>query len=241
MMEAWTRGKRKREEVDIEVETTPGTSDEQVPTVGGVVSDDGTGASDVVGCIAPGTEATAAVDVDVEHVETVTNIDTVDTVSLGETLVTRVRKKFDTHSLSLNTDCNTDFASWKRRREELKRLRELPGHGPVEERGHGGTGEKELKKIRISSASETGANLKTNRNTNYNCYSFVGGQEAGVHREEGGQGGEGAVHPVQADSVRQYTRTVGTFLISAGRQECTAATTVGKTGSEGQQQYNNRA
>ena len=119
------------------------------------------------------------------------------------------------------------FDTWKKEREELRRMRELPalpGHGQVAEQVHGGGGGT-AKKRRLYSGPETGAISKSNSINNYNCYSLLGGREAGVQRQEGAGGGNdgGEVQPASTDSGQQYTRREGTFFISAGRQNCTAA------------------
>ena len=217
-MENWSRRKRKREEGDdegdqvpqavvddvvVEVETAPGTCDEQGPSA------------------------------DVEHHETVDNI--VDVDDKKETLVARVRKKFDTHSPTLN--CDMDFASWKRRREELRRKKKLSDSGQCEEGAQGGDEVTDIenvrKKTRLSSVPETGAKLKYVNITNQYCSSLLGGK-AGVHSEDGAQGDiGGGVRPAQTASMQQCTtRMVGTFFLSADRQY-SAAATVGKTGSVG--------
>ena len=56
-------------------------------------------------------------------------------------------------------------------------------------------------------------------------YSVLGGSEVGVQRQEGAGGGNGGgeVQPVSTDSGQQYTRREGAFFISAGGQNCTAA------------------
>ena len=190
----------------------------------------------------------AVVDVDVVGVETAPgtcdeqgpfNHETVDNIvdvdDKKETMVARVKRKFDTHSPTQN--CDSDFASWKRRKEELRRKKQLSGHGQGDEGAHGGGEtvdvENARKKTRLSSVSETGEKLKTVNIINQYCSSLLGGK-AGVQSEDGAQGDiGGGVRPAQTDSMQQCTtRMVGTFFLSADRMY-SAADTVGKTGSEG--------
>ena len=228
LMEQWSRKKRKREEDGTGAEqaadeagrdTAPGTRDEQ----GRGVGSGGAGTAGIV--TAPGTrdeQGLTTADIDIEV--TVTN--NVDSIDNRETLVARTRRKFITRSAS--PTMNTDFDTWKKEREELRRMRELPalpGHGQVAEQVHGGGGGTAKKKRRLYSGPETGAISKSNSINNYNCYSLLGGREAGVQRQEGAGGGNdgGEVQPASTDSGQQYTRREGTFFISAGRQNCTAA------------------
>ena len=193
-----------------------------------------------VGITAPGVrdeQGPQAINVDVEQVGTVENVDNVDT---GGTLVSRVRRKFNTLSPTI-TDSDLDYDSWKRRRESLGRKGELPGDERVERQAQEDGGEKVWKKRRLSSVPETGLTLKPNINTNQYYSSVWGGQEAGVHSEDGAGGGNGGgVHPANTDYGQQYTRTVGNFFhICRPAEQCSCYS--GKTGSEGKAQYKNRA
>ena len=80
----------------------------------------------------------------------------------NETLVEKARKKFDSKLPSANSYPDQDYDSWKLRREERKRkLREQAGHVLLEGGVQGGGGDdKDPKRLKLDSVSETGKNLK---------------------------------------------------------------------------------
>ena len=195
MMRIWTSKKRNRDELGEgdghdHVEPLPGPGDDQVRVVVDDVVD--------VEQHDQGTVDRLVVDVDLVK---------------NETLVEKARKKFDSKLPSANSYPDQDYDSWKLRREERKRrLREQAGHVLLEGgvQGSGGV-DKDPKRLKLDSVSETGKNLKRKCITNQQCYSLLGGNEAGVQRGEGGQEGDGdRVQPVQLESDRQCaTRMVG--------------------------------
>ena len=207
LMRSWSSKKRSRKELeegDEEVEPLPGTSDEHAPVVDVVESD----------------KVTVVDDGNV-------------VVDNRETLVERVRKKFDNPFSSSSRDPNLDFDSWKLRREEQRRNRELAGHAGHVQREEGVLGvgdDKDHKRIKLDSVPETGRNLKCKSIINQKCSSLLGGNQAGVQCDEGVQGGDGGrVRPVQLGSDRQRATGVErTFLRSDDLSNGAAAATLGE-------------
>ena len=192
MMRIWTSKKRSRAELEegdeqahVESEPPPGPGDDQVRVVN-------------------------VVNVEQSDQETVgKEVIVVD--NKKETLVEKVRKKFDSRLPSTSSDPDQDYDSWKLRKEERKRiLREQAGHVLLEEGGQCGGDGMDPKRLRHDSVSATGKTLKSKGINNQQCYSLLGEEVAGVQRDRGVQGGGGdRVQPVQLESDRQRATRMG--------------------------------
>ena len=140
-----------------------------------------------------------------------------DTMTVDDNLdnvVSRTRRIFDTPGVG--QDQEHDFDSWKRRRLAVKRLRgDSVGHGQRGGEEQGAGDDNVTRRVEPVSVSEIGISSNEKNNTNHDCSSLPGGDNAGVQCREGVQDGGGVVggDPALLSTTPQLeSRGVGSFL-----------------------------